>query len=55
MAEGFAKCSARNFGKKLDRFRSERVGTVKITNKLWKEHLLKVKIAEVKGLQPCGN
>ena len=30
MYEGFAKYSARNFDKRLDKFRSKRVGTVKV-------------------------
>ena len=30
MVEGFAKYSSRNFAKKLDKFRSKRVGTVQI-------------------------
>ena len=32
MAEGFAKYSARNFAKKFDKFRSKKVGTVKISH-----------------------
>ena len=30
MVEGFAKYSAQNFAEKLDKFRSKRIGTVKI-------------------------
>ena len=53
MAEGFAKYSARNFAKKLDKFRSKRVGTVKILYLVMERapyDLLKFKTAEVKGL-----
>ena len=59
MYEGFAKYSARNFDKKLDKFRSKRVGTVLV------RHLdterpaydpLKFKIAEIKEQNNmCGN
>ena len=54
MAEGFAKSSARNFAKKLDKFRSKRVGTVKIRHLDMERtpyDLLKLTIAEVKELQ----
>ena len=53
MVEGFAKYSARNFAKKLDKFRSKRVGTMKIHNLVLERapyDLLKFKIAEVKEL-----
>ena len=53
MDEGFAKYSARNFAKKLDKFRSKRVGTVKIRHLVTERvpyDLLKFKIAEVKEL-----
>ena len=51
MAEGFAKYSARNFAKKSDKFRSKRVGTVKIRHLVMERapyDLLKFTIAEVK-------
>ena len=55
MAEGFAKYSAGNFVKKLDKFRSKRVGTVGKIRHLVMERapydLLKFRIAEVKELQ----
>ena len=54
MVEGFAKYSEQNFTKKLDKFRSKRVGTVKIRHLIMKRvpyDLLKFKIAEVKKLQ----
>ena len=59
MYEGFAKYSARNFDKRLDKFRSKRVGTVKVRH-LDTERpaydLLKFKIAEVKEQNSmCGN
>ena len=53
MAEGFAKYSARNFAKKLDKFRSTRVGKVKIPHLVMERapyDLLKFKIAEFKEL-----
>ena len=55
MAKGFAKYSARNFAKKLDKFRSKRVGTVKMRHlQLVMEgapyDLLKFRINEVKEL-----
>ena len=53
MVEGFAKYSARNFEKKFDKFRSKRVGTVKIRHLVMERapyDLLKFKIAEVKEL-----
>ena len=53
MAEGFAKYSARNFTKKLDKVRSKRVGTVKIRHLVMERasyDLLKFIIAEVKEL-----
>ena len=53
MVEGFAKYSARNFLKKLDKFRSKRVGTVKIRHLVMERapyDLLKFKIAVVKEL-----
>ena len=53
MVEGFAKYSARNFAKKLDKFRSKRVSTVKIRHLVMERapyDLLKFKITEVKEL-----
>ena len=53
MVEGFAKYSVRNFAKKLDKFRSKRVGTVKIRHLVMERapyDLPKLKIAEVKEL-----
>ena len=53
MAEVFAKYSERNFAKKLDKFRSKRVGTVKIRHlvtEIAPYDPLKFKIAEVKEL-----
>ena len=53
MVEGFAKYSAGNFAKKLDKFRSKRVGTVKIRHFVMDKapyDLLKFRIAEVKEL-----
>ena len=53
MAEDFAKYSARNFTKKLDKFRSKRVGTVKIRHLVMERapnDLLKLKNTEVKEL-----
>ena len=53
MVEGFAKYSARNLAKKLDKLKTKRVGTVKIRHILMEKapyDLLKFKIAEVKGL-----
>ena len=58
MIEGFAKYSAQNFAKKLDKFRRKRVGTVKIRHLVMGKatyDLLKFKIAEVKGYNMCGN
>ena len=54
MAEGFAKYLARDFAINLDKFRSKRVGTVKINHFVLERapyDLLKLKIAEVKELQ----
>ena len=54
MDKGFAKYSARNFAKKLDEFRSKRVGTAKICHFVMERapyDLLKFKIAEVKELK----
>ena len=54
MAVDFAKCSARNFAKTLDTFRSKRVGTVKIRHLVMKRapcDLLKFRVTEVKELQ----
>ena len=54
MAKGFAKYSSRNLAKKLDKFRSKRVGTVKIRHLIMERtlyDLLKFKIAVVKELQ----
>ena len=51
MAKCFAKYSARNFAKKLYKFKSKRVGTVKIRHLVLERapyDLLKFKIAEVK-------
>ena len=53
MVKGFAQYYARNFAKKLDEFRSKRVGTVKIRHLVMERtpyDLLKSKIAEVKEL-----
>ena len=53
MAEGFAKYSTRNFPKKLDKFRSKRVGIVKIRHLVMEiapYDPLKFKIVEVKEL-----
>ena len=53
MVEGFAKYSARNFAKELDKFRSKREGTVKIRHLVMERapyDLLKFKIAGVKEL-----
>ena len=53
MVEGYAKYSARNFEKKLDKFRSKRVGTVKIRHLVMERapyDVLKLKIAEVNEL-----
>ena len=53
MAEGFAKYSARNFAKRLDKFRSKRVGTVKVRHLVIERapyDLLKFKIVYVKEL-----
>ena len=46
-AEGFTKYSTRNFAKRLDKFRSKRVGTVKIRHLVMERapyDLLKFKI-----------
>ena len=54
MAAGFAKYSARNFAKKLDKFGSKRVGAVKTRHLVMERasyDLPKLKIAEVKKLQ----
>ena len=54
MAKGFAKYSSRNLAKKLDKFRSKRVGTVKIRHLVIERapyDLLKFKIVVVKELQ----
>ena len=53
MVGGFAKYSARNFMKKLHKFGSKRVGTVKIRHLVMERalyDLLKFKIAEIKEL-----
>ena len=50
MAEGFARYLPRNFAKKLDKFRSKGVGTVKICYLVLERapyDLLKFKLAEV--------
>ena len=53
MIKGFAKYWARNFVKKLDKFGSKRVGTVKIYHLVMERtpyDLLKFKLAELKEL-----
>ena len=53
MVEGFAKYSAGNLAKKLDKFRSKRVGTMKIRHLVMERvpyDLLKFKIVDVKEL-----
>ena len=53
MVEGFARYILQNFTKKLEKFRSKRVGTVKIHHLVMERapyDLLKFKIAEVKEL-----
>ena len=53
MVEGFAKYSARNFAKKLDKFRSKRVFNLKIRHLIMEKapyDLLRFRIAEVKEL-----
>ena len=53
MVKGFRKYSARNFAKKLDKFRSKRIGTVKIRHLVMERapyDLLTFKIAEIKEL-----
>ena len=53
MTEGFAKYSSQNFAKNWDKFRSKKVGTVKICHLDLERalyDLLKFKIAEVKEL-----
>ena len=59
MVKGFAKYSMRNFAKKLDKFRSKRVGTVKIRLLVIEGvpyDLLEFKLAEVKviGIRPMA-
>ena len=58
MAEGFAKYSSGNFTKKLDKFRSRRVGTLRILHLVMERvpyDQIKCKIAEVKSYNMCGN
>ena len=53
MVGGFAKYSARNSAKMLDKFGSKRIGTAKIRHLVMERapyDLLKFKIAEVKEL-----
>ena len=53
MAEGFVTYSARNFEKRLDKFRSKRVDTVKIRHLIMERahyDLLKFEIAALKEL-----
>ena len=53
MGEGFAKYSVQNFSRKLDKYRSKKVGTVKIWHLVMERapcELLKFKIAEDKEL-----
>ena len=53
MVEGFAKYSARNFAKKLDKFRNNRVGTVIIRHLVMERapyDLLKFKITDLQHM-----
>ena len=53
MANSFAKYSARNFAKKLDKFRGNRVGKMNIRHLVMERapyDLLKFKTAAVKGI-----